>query len=93
MRIASASGRRHRLSSAPERGAEASPFPLAHPGTGFIRSQDCSALYLAKFVSGAKIWAHLDIMAANATNRPGRPEGGEATDLCALYSFIRERYG
>jgi leucyl aminopeptidase len=50
------------------------------------------ALYLAEFVSAAKTWAHLDIMAANATARPGRPEGGEATGLRALYAFIRGRY-
>jgi len=50
------------------------------------------ALYLAEFVSGAGNWAHLDIMAANLTARPGRPEGGEATGLRALYSYIRGRY-
>jgi leucyl aminopeptidase len=51
-----------------------------------------AALYLAEFVSRAKTWAHLDIMAANLTPRPGRPEGGEATGLRALYAFIRDRY-
>jgi leucyl aminopeptidase len=50
------------------------------------------ALYLAEFVSAAKCWAHLDIMAANVTARPGRPEGGEATGLRALYAYIRNRY-
>lgn len=50
------------------------------------------ALYLAEFVSAAKIWVHLDIIGANLTTRPGRPEGGEATGLRALYSYIRGRY-
>ena len=51
-----------------------------------------AALYLAEFVSRANVWMHLDIMAANVTTRPGRPEGGEATGLRALYSYIRGRY-
>ncbi|HUQ27530.1 MAG TPA: leucyl aminopeptidase family protein [Usitatibacter sp.] len=50
------------------------------------------ALYLAEFVSKAKAWVHLDIMASNTSTRPGRPEGGEATGMRALYAYIRERY-
>jgi leucyl aminopeptidase len=51
-----------------------------------------AALYLAEFVSRAKSWAHVDLMAANTRARPGRPEGGEATGLRALYHTIRERF-
>ena len=51
------------------------------------------ALYLAEFVSTSTSWAHLDIMAANLVSRPGRPEGGEATGMRALYAYIRQRYG
>jgi len=51
-----------------------------------------AAVYLADFVSAAKTWAHLDVIAANTIKRPGRPEGGEATGLRALYAYIRERY-
>lgn len=50
------------------------------------------ALYLAEFVSAETKWVHLDIMAANPTAKPGRPEGGEATGLRALYRFLRTRY-
>jgi leucyl aminopeptidase len=35
---------------------------------------------------------HLDVYANNTPSRPGRPEGGEATGLRALYKFIRGRY-
>ena len=52
-----------------------------------------AALYLAEFVSATTTWAHLDVMAANPWPRPGRPEGGEATGLRALYAYIRQRYG
>jgi len=51
------------------------------------------ALFLAEFVSSAGTWAHLDIMAANTSVKPGRPEGGEATGMRALYAYIRERFG
>jgi leucyl aminopeptidase len=51
------------------------------------------ALYLAEFVSNAKTWAHLDIMASNTSTKPGRPEGGEATGMRALYAYIVGRYG
>jgi leucyl aminopeptidase len=51
------------------------------------------ALYLAEFVSATPRWVHLDVYAANPSSRPGRPEGGEATGLRALYAYIRQRYG
>ncbi len=51
-----------------------------------------AALYLAEFVSAASAWAHFDVMASNPTAKPGRPEGGEATGLRALYYYIRRRY-
>jgi leucyl aminopeptidase len=51
-----------------------------------------AALYLAEFVSPSTRWAHIDMMASNVKARPGRPEGGEATGLRALYAFIRQRY-
>jgi leucyl aminopeptidase len=51
------------------------------------------ALYLAEFVRESTPWAHLDIMASNTRARPGRPEGGEATGLRALYRMIRQRFG
>ena len=51
------------------------------------------ALYLAEFVRESTPWAHLDIFASNSRAQPGRPEGGEATGLRALYSVIRQRFG
>jgi leucyl aminopeptidase len=51
------------------------------------------ALYLAEFVRESTLWAHLDIYASNAKAQPGRPEGGEATGLRAIYRVIRQRFG
>jgi leucyl aminopeptidase len=52
-----------------------------------------AALYLADFVSPSTPWAHLDVYGNNATARPGRPEGGEATGMRALYAYLRQRFG
>ena len=51
-----------------------------------------AALFLAHFVDKSIPWAHLDLMAWNSKSRPGRPEGGEATALRALYGMLKTRY-
>ena len=50
-----------------------------------------AALFLQKFV-GDIPWAHFDIMAYNLRNRPGRPEGGEAMAMRAVFHYLEERY-
>ena len=52
-----------------------------------------AGLFLKEFVEKAKSWVHFDIMAYNVRNRPGRPIGGEAFALRALFALIQERYG
>lgn len=52
-----------------------------------------AALFLKEFVTEARRWVHLDMMAWNAKARPGRPVGGEAMGLRALFALIRARYG
>ncbi|HEX3499001.1 MAG TPA: leucyl aminopeptidase family protein [Stellaceae bacterium] len=52
-----------------------------------------AALYLADFVAPTTPWAHLDVMAWSGSARPGRPEGGEAMGLRALYAHIKKRFG
>jgi leucyl aminopeptidase len=47
-----------------------------------------AALFLKAFVSDATPWIHIDLMAANASHRPGRPEGGEAMALRALFTMV-----
>jgi leucyl aminopeptidase len=51
-----------------------------------------AALFLQEFVSPGTSWAHLDVFAWNPAGRPGRPEGGEAMGLRALFSAIRRRF-
>jgi leucyl aminopeptidase len=51
-----------------------------------------AALFLKSFVDQAAAWAHLDVYAWNDKARPGRPIGGEAQAIRALYSLIAQRY-
>ena len=51
-----------------------------------------AALFLAKF-TGTTPWVHFDLMAFNVRARPGRPEGGEAMGLRAVYAYLARRYG
>ena len=52
-----------------------------------------AALYLQEFVAKETPWAHIDTYAWNQSSRPGRPEGGEALGLRALYHLVEERFG
>lgn len=52
-----------------------------------------AALFLSRFVDNATPWAHLDIFAWNAKDRPGRPYGGEASGLRAAFALLEDRYG
>jgi leucyl aminopeptidase len=52
-----------------------------------------AALFLQRFVSPDRCWAHFDLYAWNDSPRPGRPEGGEATGLRAAYHAIASRFG
>ncbi len=50
-----------------------------------------AALYLQEFVSDSTPWAHFDLMAWNLSSRPGRPAGGEAQTLRAVFEMIERR--
>jgi leucyl aminopeptidase len=51
-----------------------------------------AALFLQEFVTPGVPWAHLDVMAWNAAARPGRPDGGDAIGLRAVFAVIAERF-
>jgi leucyl aminopeptidase len=51
-----------------------------------------AALFLKRFVSRARTHVHLDIFAWTPAARPGRPKGGEAQAMRALFTMIRDRY-
>ncbi len=51
-----------------------------------------AALFLEYFVPEKTDWVHLDTFAWNQSARPGRPEGGEALGLRALFRYLQRRY-
>jgi leucyl aminopeptidase len=51
-----------------------------------------AALYLERFVPADTRWLHLDAYAWNDGDRPGRPRGGEAQGLRALFALLQRRY-
>jgi leucyl aminopeptidase len=66
---------------------------ICHASSNGFAGAITAALFLQRFVEKAGNWAHFDLYAWNAKNRPGRPEGGEAMTLRAVYALIRARYG
>lgn len=60
-------------------------------GTGFAGSIT-AALFLARFVENAQSWVHLDIYGWTPSDRPGKPSGGEAQGIRALFDLILQRF-
>ncbi|ADZ72077.1 leucyl aminopeptidase family protein [Polymorphum gilvum] len=60
-------------------------------GAGYAGSIT-AALFLSRFVEKAKAWAHFDIFAWTPIERPGKPTGGEAQGIRALFALLQERY-
>lgn len=52
----------------------------------------CAALYLQAFVNKNTDWVHFDIMAWNTRKLSGRPVGGEAFGVRAVYEYLQTRY-
>ena len=51
-----------------------------------------AALFLERFIEPGVPWAHVDMMAWNRENRPGRPRGGEAQFIRGAMAMLRRRY-
>lgn len=51
-----------------------------------------AALFLSTFVPLDVDWLHLDLMGWNQISRPGRPFGGEAMSLRAVYAYLEQRF-
>jgi leucyl aminopeptidase len=52
-----------------------------------------AALFLERFAGNGCPWAHFDVYAWNQSARPGRPKGGEAMGLRAVFAVIAARFG
>jgi leucyl aminopeptidase len=51
-----------------------------------------AALFLQKFVPDDMPWVHLDTYAWRPISKPGRPKGGEALGLRAVFRYLTETY-
>ncbi|MEO1590782.1 MAG: hypothetical protein AAFU71_05765 [Cyanobacteria bacterium J06632_22] len=52
-----------------------------------------AALFLQTFTQPSIPWIHVDFMAYNLRSLPGRPEGGDAMGMRALFELIQARFG
>ena len=51
-----------------------------------------AALFLRRFVPADIPWAHLDVFAWRPAAKPGRPKGGDALGLRAVFAMLKRRY-
>ncbi len=63
---------------------------IVNSGPGF-GGAITAALFLQDFV-GEHDWVHFDVMAFNNRARPGRPEGGEAMGMRAVFAYLESRF-
>ncbi len=51
-----------------------------------------AALFLEHFIPKEQPWAHIDLMAWNNSGKSGRPEGGEAQGIRAIFAYLENCY-
>jgi len=51
-----------------------------------------AAMFLKRFVPDEIPWAHLDTWAWRDPAKPGRPKGGDALGLRAVFALLKARY-
>ena len=61
-------------------------------GEGGMAGAITAALFLDKFVPDDMAWAHIDTFAWRSSAKPGRPKGGDALGLRAVFEMIFRRY-
>ena len=65
---------------------------LANAANSPMAGSIVAAMFLKRFVPEGAIWAHLDTYAWRDAARPGRPKGGEALGLRAMFALLKRRY-
>jgi leucyl aminopeptidase len=64
---------------------------LSNVSSGSYGGAITAALFLQEFVKKDIPWVHIDVMAWNIRSLPGRPEGGEAMGMRAVFELIRQQ--
>lgn len=64
-----------------------------HVSDGPFAGSITAALFLRRFVEKAPSYVHFDVYGWAPKAKPGRPVGGEAQGIRALYHLLQRRYG
>ncbi|WP_394176411.1 leucyl aminopeptidase family protein [Thalassotalea litorea] len=65
---------------------------LSNCASGPFGGAITAALYLQKFLPDDIDWCHFDVMAYNIRALPGRPKGGEAFGIRAVFDYLQTRF-
>ena len=65
---------------------------MNHITAGGFAGSITAGLFLRRFVENAKSYVHLDIFGWTPKAKPGRPVGGEACAIRALFEVVEQRY-
>lgn len=71
-----------------ERHLDGGYVTLSSTGASGYGGAITAALFLRRFAGRDTNWAHIDVMAWNLGSRAGRPKGGEAMGMRALFTYI-----
>jgi leucyl aminopeptidase len=71
---------------------ESSIADMNNAGESGFAGSITAALFLRRFVEKAKSYVHFDVFAWTPVARAGRPKGGEAQAMRALFATIARRY-
>ena len=63
---------------------------INNAGSGGHAGSITAALFLSRFVPDEIAWLHADIFGWTPSAKPGKPEGGEAQFIRAIYSHLKE---
>ena len=66
---------------------------INNAGAGGFAGAITAALFLQYFAEDARSWVHFDMYAWSKKARPGRPAGGEAQAIRALFAVLQKRFG
>jgi leucyl aminopeptidase len=65
---------------------------LANASASSMAGAVVAAMFMKRFVPDGTRWAHLDTWAWRENAKPGRPKGGEALGLRAMFEALQQRY-
>ncbi len=71
---------------------ESAVADINNAGAGGFAGSIGAALFLRRFVEKARTYVHFDIFAWTPNPKPGRPKGGEAQGIRALFAMLAKQF-